>query len=171
MVDITSALESVNDIRQLDDIKKIKSSLSKLKKLIKKDKNFVNDVYDQLTVDKGDVYSDLLNYFDGAMYVIGLKKDEYYDLTENFVDGLGQGWTPETYSDYDDYKKKQFKPNYLCETSDLYTHLDNLSSDEGFASIPEYIHSNYSNTTEFCISLMSNYYASNIEYRLKQLGE
>jgi len=170
MLDLATSLSLTDELKNLQDVKKIKSSLTKIKKLIKKDKNFVDDIYGQLTVEEEEMYSDLLNYFDGAMYVIRLKGDDFYDPSENFVDALGQGWTPDTYSDYEDYKGKQFKPNYLCETTDLYTFLENLASDEGFASIPAYIESNYSDTTEFCVHLMTTYYASNIEDRLKRLG-
>mgnify|MGYP000858246874 CR=1 FL=1 len=170
-INYEEALTQINQLREVKDLKTTKTILQNIKKLIKVEKNFVDDVFMSIDDDKINHYQNLLNYFDGLMYVIQLKndKDKYYDKFENFIDGIGQGWTPETYSDFEDYRSKKFKPKYLCETSDLYTHLDNISNDESFDSILKYIEKKYANTEVFVLELVNNYYATNLENSIKSM--
>jgi len=87
--------KEINSINKIEDFDSICNHLGHLEILLKKDENFVNDIYQSLDDDSHYVFTEILNYLDGAIYLCTIKRNSNNNL-DDFFKLLSLGWTPDT---------------------------------------------------------------------------
>jgi|TARA_B110000093_G_C12695297_1_gene295885 hypothetical protein len=161
IINIIEIQKKINSIFKIEDFDSILSELSYLEMLIKKDEDFVNDIYESLDDESQDVFTEILNYLDGAIYLCSIKKDSNDNL-DNFFKLLSLGWTPDTYSEFEEFRALEYRLPVICETTDLFTMLVNESEDGDFDTLNDYLLENYESLNDFCNETIKEYYLDNI---------
>jgi hypothetical protein len=134
--------KEINSIFKIEDFDSICNKLSHLEILLKEDENFVNDIYQSLDEDSQYVFTEILNYLDGAIYLCKIKRNSNDNL-DDFLKLLSLGWTPDTYSEFEEFRSQEYRSPIICETTDLFTMLENESEDGDFDSLNSYLLENY----------------------------
>jgi len=151
----------INSIFKIEDFDSICNQLSHLERLLKKDEDFVNDIYESLDEDSQYVFTEILNYLDGAIYLCSIRKNSNDNL-DDFFKLLSFGWTPDTYSEFEEFRSREYRSPIICETTDLYTMLKNDSEDGDFDTLNSYLLENYESLNDFCNETIKDYYLDNI---------
>jgi hypothetical protein len=103
---------------------------------------------------------------DGALFVASL----YGEDGDKILNRLRLGWTVKTYENYKEFREQRYKDTIICETTDLYTYLENSAADEGISEI-DYIANTFGGGEDFCKIIIKNYYMTNIFDNLKYLEQ
>ena len=160
--------KEINSIFKIEDFDSICNKLSHLEILLKEDENFVNDIYQSLDEDSQYVFTEILNYLDGAIYLCKIKRNSNDNL-DDFLKLLSLGWTPDTYSEFEEYRSQEYRSPIICETTDLFTMLENESEDGDFDSLNSYLLENYESLNDFCIETIKDYYLDNINENISSI--
>lgn len=160
--------KEINSINKIEDFDSICNHLGHLEILLKKDENFVNDIYQSLDDDSHYVFTEILNYLDGAIYLCTIKRNSNNNL-DDFFKLLSLGWTPDTYSEFEEYRSQEYRSPIICETTDLFTMLENESEDGDFDSLNSYLLDNYESLNDFCIETIKDYYLDNINENISSI--
>ena len=160
--------KEINSINKIEDFDSICNHLGHLEILLKKDENFVNDIYQSLDDDSHYVFTEILNYLDGAIYLCTIKRNSNNNL-DDFFKLLSLGWTPDTYSEFEEYRSQEYRSPIICETTDHFTMLENESEDGDFDSLNSYLLDNYESLNDFCIETIKDYYLDNINENISSI--
>jgi len=160
--------KEINSIFKIEDFDSICNKLSHLEILLKEDENFVNDIYQSLDEDSQYVFTEILNYLDGAIYLCKIKRNSNDNL-DDFLKLLSLGWTPDTYSEFEEFRSQEYRSPIICETTDLFTMLENESEDGDFDSLNSYLLENYESLNDFCIETIKDYYLDNINENISSI--
>jgi hypothetical protein len=162
-------------ILELDTILKIKdcdsicSQINIVKDLLKKDESFVINIFKSLDEDSKDIFTKILEYLDGSIYLCLIRKKSDGDMS-SFINLLSLGWTSDTYDKFQDFRAQQYRNPVICETTDLYTETQNESEDANFDNMEDYLKENYGTIDDFCLSTIKDYYFENINELLAELS-
>ena len=105
---------------------------------------------------------------DGAIYLCTIKRNSNNNL-DDFFKLLSLGWTPDTYSEFEEYRSQEYRSPIICETTDLFTMLENESEDGDFDSLNSYLLDNYESLNDFCIETIKDYYLDNINENISSI--
>jgi hypothetical protein len=163
---LTSELDIIFKIK---DCNSICNQIDVMKDLLKKDESFVINTFKSLDEDSKDIFSKILDYLDGSIYLCSIWKKSDGDM-KSFIDLLSLGWTSDTYDKFEEFRAQQFRNPIICETTDLYTETKNESEDADFDSIKDYLRDNYGTIDDFFLSTVKDYYFENINELLTNLN-
>ncbi len=167
LINAEKVQEIVNLVYETNDLDSIIAHLNDLKYEIKRDENFVSEIFGQLDDESLSSYRMVLDYLDGALYLTSLitdmKAKGIAGDAEEFVKSISIGWTPENWQEFYDFRSLKYRDPIKCETTDLHTEIDNNAQDEGFEKISDYILENYESVENFCIDSVQSYYCGIIE--------
>ncbi len=159
-LDKEQIISKIDILLERSDCVSICNHLNELQNLIKKDEEFVLKIFDELDEESKDIFTKILDYLDGAIYISqAIKKS---DDINTFIELISIGWTSETYSEYESFRTQKYRNPVICETTDLFTETQNESIDQGFENINDFIEESYGSLDTFFISTVKDYYLENI---------
>tara|TARA_B100000965_G_scaffold147292_1_gene122744 strand:- start:414 stop:968 length:555 start_codon:yes stop_codon:yes gene_type:complete len=165
----------ISHIYKSDYVDEIDSYIQGLQHELKRDELFVSEVFNSLDeLDNEnfiDIYREVLNYLDGAMYIINAYKATGETNPNDFVDLIKRGWTNKDYDDFVAFRSLEYRDPVICETTDLYTEIENFATLEGF-DVVKYLTNGYEgNIEQYCVETLQAYYCDNIEANIKELKD
>ena len=162
--------ELISHIYKSDDIYEIDSYIQGLQHELKRDELFVSEIFNSLDGKYIDIYREVLDYLDGAIFTINAYKTT--EGTNGFVDLIKRGWTDKDYGDFVAFRSLKYRDPVICETTDLYTELENTATLEGYIDVIKYFNNVYGgNIATYCIETFQAYYCDNIEANIKELKD
>lgn len=160
----------INHVYETDDLDLITTYIKDLKHELKRDERFVLEIFNQLTEESLFHYQEALDYLDGAIYLTNLykisKEEENFG---EFFNSIKLGWTTTDYDDFVAFRSLKYRDPIECETTDLYTNLNNDAYDEGYEDISEYIFEIYESIENFCLVTVQSYYCGYLEESVSNL--
>ena len=162
----------ISHIYKSDDVDEIDSYIQGLQHELKRDELFVSEVFNSLDEKYIDIYREVLNYLDGATYIINAYKTTGETNPNDFVDLIKRGWTNKDYDDFVAFRSLEYRDPVICETTDLYTELKNFAILEGYRDVIKYLTNGYEgNIEQYCVETLQAYYCDNIEANIKVLKD
>ena len=167
--------ELIGHVHETNDLYEIESYIKGLQHELKRDELFVSEVFNSLD-ELGnenfiDIYREVLNYLDGAIYIINAYKATGETNPNDFVDLIKRGWTNKDYDDFVAFRSLEYRYPVICETTDLYTEIENFAILEGHDVI-KYLTNGYEgNIEQYCVETLQAYYCDNIEANIKELKD
>ena len=160
----------ISHIYKSDYIDEIDSYIQGLQHELKRDELFVSEIFNSLDGKYIDIYREVLDYLDGAIFTINAYKTT--EGTNGFVDLIKRGWTDKDYGDFVAFRSLKYRDPVICETTDLYTELENTATLEGYIDVIKYFNNVYGgNIATYCIETFQAYYCDNIEANIKELKD
>ena len=165
--------ELISHIYKSDDVYEIDSYIQGLQHELKRDELFVSEVFNSL-YELGnenfiDIYREVLNYLDGAIYIINSYRASTRKNPNGFVDLIKRGWTNIDYDDFIAFRSLEYRDPIKCETTDLFTELNNEAIDAGYKDLSNYINDTYAGIKNYCVFTVQEYYCENLEVNIKGL--
>ena len=162
--------ELIGHVHKTNDLYKIESYIKGLQHELKRDELFVSEIFNSLDGKYIDIYREVLDYLDGAIFTINAYKTT--EGTNGFVDLIKRGWTDKDYGDFVAFRSLKYRDPVICETTDLYTELENTATLEGYIDVIKYFNNVYGgNIATYCIETFQAYYCDNIEANIKELKD
>ena len=161
--------ELISRVYKTDDLNEIASYIKDLQHEIKRDEIFVSEISNLLNEESISHYKEVLNYLDGAIYIINSYKISKGTDLNGFIDLIKRGWTGLDYDDFIAFRSQEYRDPIICETTDLYTELHNEANDEGYKDVSNYIKEMYESIENFCVVTVQSYYCENLEEKIKVL--
>ena len=166
--------EIIGRVYETDDLDLIASHINDLKYELKRDELFVSEIFNLLDEESYYYYQEILDYLDGAIYI--LNSFMTYENKNNnpniFFNLIRRGWTSIDYDDFVAFRSLKYRDPVICETTDLYTELENTATLEGYIDVIKYFNNVYGgNIATYCIETFQAYYCDNIEANIKELKD
>ena len=163
--------EIIGRVYETDDLDLIASHINDLKYELKRDELFVSEIFNLLDEESYYYYQEILDYLDGAIYIINSYRASTSNNPNIFFDLIKRGWTSVDYDDFVDFRCLQYRDPIKCETTDLYTELSNEATDQGYNDLSKYINDAYAGIENFCVDTLQAYYCDNIESNIRALRD
>ena len=163
--------EIIGRVYETDDLDLIASHINDLKYELKRDELFVSEIFNLLDEESYYYYQEILDYLDGAIYIINSYRASTSNNPNIFFDLIKRGWTSVDYDDFVAFICLQYRDPIKCETTDLFTDLSNEATDLGYSDLNKYIN-DYSHSIEnYCVHTVQCYYCENIESNIRALRD
>ena len=163
--------ELISRVNETDDLNEIASYIKDLQHEIKRDEIFVSEIFNLLNEESISHYKEILNYLDGAIYIMNSYKISKGTDLNGFIDLIKRGWTRLDYDDFIAFRSQEYRDPIICETTDLYTELSNEATDAGYNDLSKYINDYIVGFEDFCVFTLQAYYCDNIESNIRALRD
>ena len=160
--------EIIGRVYETDDLDLIASHINDLKYELKRDELFVSEIFNLLD-EESYYYQEILDYLDGAIYIINSYRASTRKNPNGFVDLIKRGWTNIDYDDFIAFRSLEYRDPIKCETTDLFTELNNEAIDAGYKDLSNYINDTYAGIKNYCVFTVQEYYCENLEVNIKGL--
>ena len=144
-----------------EQLSKLIQHIAVLESLLKRDEQLVTEIFGGFSSHQKQLYIEVLNYLDGAIYFSSAITESGDDL-EQFAARLRLGWTPETYDDFKEFRALLYRDPLICETTDYWTFLSNELEDSGCGLLKEYAESVFGDQDNYYRSELQGYYLENM---------
>ena len=161
--------EIIGHVYETDDLDLIASHINDLKYELKRDELFVSEIFNLLDEESYYFYREILDYLDGAIYIINSYRASTSNNPNIFFDLIKRGWTSIDYDDFVAFRSLEYRDPIKCETTDLFTELNNEAIDAGYKDLSNYINDTYAGIENYCVFTVQEYYCENLEASIKGL--
>ena len=161
--------ELIGHVHKTNDLYKIESYIKGLQHELKRDELFVSEIFNLLNEESISYYREILDYLDGAIYIINSYRASTRKNPNGFVDLIKRGWTNIDYDDFIAFRSLEYRDPIKCETTDLFTELNNEAIDAGYKDLSNYINDTYAGIKNYCVFTVQEYYCENLEVNIKGL--
>ena len=161
--------EIIGRVYETDDLDLIASHINDLKYELKRDELFVSEIFNLLDEESYYYYQEILDYLDGAIYIINSYRASTSNNPNIFFDLIKRGWTSVDYDDFVAFRCLQYRDPIKCETTDLFTDLSNEATELGYSDLNKYINDTYAGIKNYCVFTVQEYYCENLEVNIKGL--
>ena len=161
--------EIIGRVYETDDLDLIASHINDLKYELKRDELFVSEIFNLLDEESYYYYQEILDYLDGAIYIINSYRASTSNNPNIFFDLIKRGWTSIDYDDFIAFRSLEYRDPIKCETTDLFTELNNEAIDAGYKDLNNYINDTYAGIENYCVFTVREYYCENLEASIKGL--
>tara|TARA_Y100000992_G_scaffold213243_1_gene146866 strand:- start:212 stop:736 length:525 start_codon:yes stop_codon:yes gene_type:complete len=161
--------ELIGHVHKTNDLYEIESYIKGLQHELKRDELFVSEIFNLLNEKSISYYREILDYLDGAIYIINSYRASTRKNPNGFVDLIKRGWTSIDYDDFIAFRSLEYRDPIKCETTDLFTELHNEAIDAGYKDLNNYINDTYAGIENYCVFTVQEYYCENLEASIKGL--
>ena len=161
--------ELIGHVHETNDLYEIESYIKGLQHELKRDELFVSEIFNLLNEKSISYYREILDYLDGAIYIINSYRASTRKNPNGFVDLIKRGWTSIDYDDFIAFRSLEYRDPIKCETTDLFTELHNEAIDAGYKDLNSYINDTYAGIENYCVFTVQEYYCENLEASIKGL--
>ena len=161
--------ELIGHVHKTNDLYEIESYIKGLQHELKRDELFVSEIFNLLNEESISYYREILDYLDGAIYIINSYRASTRKNPNGFVDLIKRGWTSIDYDDFIAFRSLEYRDPIKCETTDLFTELHNEAIDAGYKDLSNYINDTYAGIENYCVFTVQEYYCENLEASIKGL--